>query len=557
MPKKIRSIDVLILSLFTILITFHPFYTQGEINLFELGLYLPGINAIFHGQIPFRDFFHLRGPFELYMPVFLMSLFGKNISVLNTYFYVGTILTLIICVLIAAQIYRTRFIFYLMVPVLIARTFPRVVFAIWGGMRFVFGLLALFFIIRFIQREKLIWAFCAGLASALGFFTSAEIGVCSSISFGMVIIFSFLLGVQEKRLIVKSAFIYLAGILMIAGPYYFYLASQHALIPYWDSVYSVVSNMQKVIDAHHVSIYPRNIKEAFLAMVNPHSKNFRHMTPSYLYLLLLVYLASRIKSKKLDRSDLLVVGLGTYGFLLYNTSFRGIWAAQFEMALQPEKILWFYVVELLFLFLLEKKKDFLKESIQHWKVYAINLFCLILIGSSLGYAISRYHHRFFAFRYLEDVLLGKNPDHLKPLAGRALRPLKIERAQGIVVPVEQAGEIETIVGFIQKETSPNEKVVMYLDQGIYNFLFDRPFLGRFPIPVFSWFNDRWHHEFVAELQNEKPRYVITPKKLLPGWKAVHFALLENRKKYWEVMDIIHSDYVLEKSTSFSYIYKRK
>ena len=100
--------DALILSGFLILITFQPFYLSGEINLFETGLYLPGINAILHGQVPFRDFFHLRGAFELYMPAAVMKVFGESFAVLATYFYVGTVLTLLIYILIAQEIFQTR-----------------------------------------------------------------------------------------------------------------------------------------------------------------------------------------------------------------------------------------------------------------------------------------------------------------------------------------------------------------------------------------------------------------------------------------------------------------
>ena len=141
--------DGLILSAFTALITFQPYFMHGKINVFEVGLYLPGINAILHGAIPFRDFFHLRGPFELYMPAFLMKIFGVHIEMMYLYFYIGTILTLIFCVLIGREIYKTRYILYLMVPVLVARTFPRVYFTWWGGMRYAFGLLVIFCAVKF------------------------------------------------------------------------------------------------------------------------------------------------------------------------------------------------------------------------------------------------------------------------------------------------------------------------------------------------------------------------------------------------------------------------
>jgi len=154
--------DVFILTIFTALITWHPHFAHGKINIFEVGLYLPGIQAILNGEIPYRDFFHLRGPFELYMPAILMNIFGVHLKVLFSYFYFGNVLCLMLCVLIAKEILKTRFILYLMTFILIGRTFPRVVFTFWGGMRYAFGLLAIWFVIKFFKGNKLRWMLCAG-----------------------------------------------------------------------------------------------------------------------------------------------------------------------------------------------------------------------------------------------------------------------------------------------------------------------------------------------------------------------------------------------------------
>ena len=62
-----RNIDLFILSLFMVAVTWQPYFMNGRINFFETGLYLPGIQSILNGEIPYRDFFHLRGPFELYL----------------------------------------------------------------------------------------------------------------------------------------------------------------------------------------------------------------------------------------------------------------------------------------------------------------------------------------------------------------------------------------------------------------------------------------------------------------------------------------------------------
>ena len=114
---------------------------------------MPGINAILDGLVPYRDFFYLRAPFELYMPAFLMSVWGQDLTVLYVYFYAGNVLCLVMGVLIAKELFRTRLILYLMVPILVARTFPRVIFSIWGGMRYAFGLIVLWCFIKFLRRQ--------------------------------------------------------------------------------------------------------------------------------------------------------------------------------------------------------------------------------------------------------------------------------------------------------------------------------------------------------------------------------------------------------------------
>src|SRR3989338_7143501 len=169
--------DVLVLAIFTVLITLHPYFLHGKINIFEVGLYLPGIQSVLNGEIPYRDVFHLRGPLELYVPALLMKFFGVHIGVLYSYFYVGSVICLIFCVLVAKELFKTRFVLYLFVPVLIARTFPRVVFTYWGGMRYALGLLTVWFIIKFFKKEKPRWLLGAGIVSALASLTSIEMGI--------------------------------------------------------------------------------------------------------------------------------------------------------------------------------------------------------------------------------------------------------------------------------------------------------------------------------------------------------------------------------------------
>ncbi|OGX38763.1 MAG: hypothetical protein A3C36_00815 [Omnitrophica WOR_2 bacterium RIFCSPHIGHO2_02_FULL_52_10] len=564
-PPRYR--DVFVLALFTILITWHPYFADGKINIFEVGLYLPGIQSVLSGEIPFRDFFHLRGPFELYMPAFLMKLFGAHIKVLYAYFYFGTVLGLILCILIAKELLKTRYILYLMAPVLIGRTFPRVVFTYWGGMRYALGLLALWFVVKFFQRNKPGWMFGAGVVSAAALFTSIEMGVYPFIGALAALSVSRILKIQEAKLIVQGLAGYIIGFGFIAVPFVIYMAWHAALVPYLDAVWTIVTRMQKVIDPHFVSVYPGNLTEAVVAMTNPGHTNFKHMTPAYLYIFIAVYLLLRLKKKALAREDLMVICLGVYGFIMYNTGFRGIWAAQFEMALQPEKILLFFMFEVFLFAAMAKRRELLPAlkampslkwySRQKWALYVCNVFMFVLLGSSIGYPLQRFNHRFFAFKFVRDKIAGKDTARLRPLAKEEARTADLKRASGILLPAVQAQELEVVAAFAAGHIKEDEVMFTYPELGTYNFFAGRRFFGKFPISTFTWFNDRWHAEYMAELKSSRPKFAVVQKEISQNWKDVYLALEPNREKYKDVMDFIQSEYSLFAETPLSYIYALK
>ena len=71
--NKANRFDLFVLSALTVLIVWNPLYLHGEINIYELGLYIPGINSVLHGGIPYRDFFYLRGPLGIYVQAFCLG----------------------------------------------------------------------------------------------------------------------------------------------------------------------------------------------------------------------------------------------------------------------------------------------------------------------------------------------------------------------------------------------------------------------------------------------------------------------------------------------------
>jgi hypothetical protein len=562
--SPIRFVDVFSLLIFTVAVIFQPFFMHGDINFFETGIYLPAIDGVLHGKVLYRDIFYLRGPMEVYVPALLMKLFGEHLNVLYSYFYVGNVLCLILSLLIAREILQTRFFFYLLIPVLIGRTFPRVVFMFWGGMRFAFGLLAILCTIRFIKKEKNVWIFLAGIFSALSMLTSLEMGFFTIGGISAGIMLMYLTKAFGSNIYRKSFLIFVSGISVICLPYAVYLLFNQSLGAFIQSVAAVVTQLPSVFDPSAASEHPKSAIGAFVALANPFSKNFRHMTPVYLYMVFSAYFILLFRRKWFRKEDLAVMILAGYGALMYLSAFRAIWGAQFEMALQPEKIILFFLLELICLQWAQSLGVFnargnlvfvsRKNKVEVFLFY----FCLIaLIGSSLGYSIARYNKRFWSVQFIKQLVSGKNIAELFPQNNAQWEMVDLERVRGLYLSKQQAQELNQLNNFLSGaiNSGVDETIFMYPELGTYHFIFDKPFLGRFPMASFSWFHEKWHNELMRDLKEKRPQYAVVQKELLAERKMIYFSKPHNLRKYEDVMKLIENQYKLVHETVDSKIYQ--
>ncbi|VAW14602.1 hypothetical protein MNBD_BACTEROID05-562, partial [hydrothermal vent metagenome] len=459
--------------------------------------------ALFKGLVPYKDFFHLRGPLELYIPAGMMVFGGNSVSVLSLYFYVGTVFTLLMGVLIAKEVLQSRYILYLFVPVFIARTFPRVYYNYWGGFRYGFGLLTLWLLIKYLKERNSDWIFLAGVMATCGFLTSIEIGVCSVMGVLSALFVDRVLNVRQSQ----GGFTFFCwGAGLVAALFITYFVLIGAFVPYLQSTYAVLTQMTKVFDDGLAISYPKNSWEVLGGLL-PTSPFFKFLTPVYLYIFLFGYLfntwirPSTEEKLKLDTSSQIepiysiLIGIAVYGIVMYLSAFRKIENAQFEMALQPEKILLFFLIERAYFWLCSIKNEVDMKS----KGFIILLF-IGLFMSSIGYSIARFDHRFIAFKLAKGFVTGQDISEIVPFAGKLYRPLNIEKGKGMVVPVDQAEELEAMVQLISQKTKEDETVLMYPELAMYSVFADRPFFGKFPLATLSWFSEKEHRAFVEEFR---------------------------------------------------------
>jgi len=502
--RKITLLDFLLLTLMVSVITLQPHFKHGAVNFYETGLYLPQINELFHGRALYRDIFVLRGPLEIFMPAALMALFGRHIGVLSAYFYVGTVLTLVIYSFFALKIFKTKGFAYLFTLVLVARTFPRITFAIWGGIRFGFGILAILLAVYFLRRKKNVWLISSGIVTGLAFWTSFELGIFSFISILTMLCFYGFLLLHDIKKILKPVFFYLCGNIVAFLPFLLYLFFNNAFFDYIDAAGGVLFKMVDVFDPALCYRTPQNLRE-FLLAFSPWNHNFKYTLPFFFYVFVGLYLFRDIIKKKVTIPELSIIPVFIYGIFLYQGAFRNIEGPQYRMVLQPLLLVMFFYLESLYVHIRNTRPAF------GFKKAAALFFIVLVPMYSISFSLYKYTRKFFIFKELKSLALNKT--HVD-IPFTEPDPMKVtsERAIGVKVPFLQAWEIDLVVAYISSNTGDRETVFTFPDLGTYNFLTDRPPLGRFYSAEFSFIDPRWFEELMLDLEVERPRFVICAKE---------------------------------------------
>ena len=270
----------------------------------------------------------------------------------------------------------------------------------------------------------------------------------------------------------------------------------------------------------------------------------------------------------LQRVDISMVCMAAYGAVIYIAAFRKLGNAQFEMALQPEKILYFIFAEQVFLKLRDMKKSSIlsprttvrpgpKRLMGSPKVLAINVLLATFVILSLGYPLSRFCKRFYPFRFIKAVVLCQDTRTLIPLSSEKSQVLELDTVKGMVVSADQAEEFKILNRFVQEHSSPQEPVFMFPELGAYSFIVNRPFVGRFPMVTLSWLKESWYQELLSALRKAPPRLAVVSKDPGPSFELIYFVYSGNREKYEEVLDFISEHYSLAGETQSLLFYRWK
>ena len=555
--KSVIIFDFIIIPLLIFLFSFNPFFAHGPLVSIDEGQHLSWINAIFHGQIPYRDTYLIYGSIYELIPAAIMCVVGKSIAVLRALHHFGMIFWLIIAYLFGRLILKRRLFAYLLAWLLIATRVVPFWSSRWGGLRNGIPFLTIVFLSLFTKKKRFFWLYLAGLCNGVSLLYTQEAGIAMLLASGVFILaFKWFEASNRKKSFFKLGAIYLGGIMSIILPIFLYLGINNALgtylkicfidIPfkfpkYFVDVYPYMGLLPKTNILKTLSNPP--LAKAFLFCVA-----FAGYIISFVYI---AYWAIRKKESKEDMDTSLemvnILTLSIFGFFLLIFAIRQIHGMQFNIAVPPLLIIGCVLWEKLFSYLCKVCQE---KNISAYKrtIAFITNVSIILLMSVFIYHFTKPLPQ---FRYLYDNIFGYSSS--RQAIKEKFQMLTLDRSNGIMVPKKQAEELEFVVNYIKNNTAPDDPIFVFPHNAEYYFLSDRVCASRFTLATFAVISPDYEDEVIEDLKRKKPEYVIYVKD---AYVLTHFHPVASEERIPKIFNYIKRNYLPVERTYDTYILKR-
>ena len=555
MRKNFKILDYAVIPLLIILLV-EPNILRGVIDPLEVSHYLSAANGMFEGKIPFADFLMFFGPLQIYSIVIAMLLFGKTMLVLKMFFYVNYILSFLAIYLLAIKLYRNRFFAYLISLVCVIEVSHPYWATGYDYGRIGLGIIVLFLLIKFIKKEKMKMLLWAGVVSGIVLSYTSDIGVFS-ITSSLAFIFSYTASKKLCNLKDSAKFFfrcisyYITGILLIEIPFFLFLFSQGALSPYLKTTFYIMPKYHIQVWRQPIPPFPYElIGDPFLLL---RSSAFKAYLPALIYLIVCFYLLYSFFKKRWNKEQVIISLLFVYGVLVYKVSFRAIITGpQFIVSLPPLILLMGIFFEKAFNVLIRNSYA-VNTMISRSKIILATLILFIsatyFIGSPKKYygTLTRWikyqtYKRYYCATAIGPALFNEE-DFAKP---------RIERAGDIMVPKQQADDMEGVAAYLKNNTRKNEEVLAFPEDSFYNFLAERPAFSRFYVAGLAWTTPQWRAEILSELIKKPPKIILCSRRI----STLAWSIGRSTEILPLVVEFIHNNYHIVKKINDVIIYEK-
>ncbi|NQU95515.1 MAG: hypothetical protein HQ549_04720 [Candidatus Omnitrophica bacterium] len=467
-------------------IIYFLFYKPGlnrPLDFVHEGDLLAPYQAIEAGGVPYRDFHIPHGIIhDVWLPYVGLKLFGATLEGFRRFYDFAE------CGLIAPFGYIA---FYFLCLSLFRRKltiFLTFLFftsatgiATLAG-RQLFPIMALTFLVSFIDKNKSWKLFASGISVAIAIMFSIDLGMLSLAAITLFLIFYFFaMYFKPKSYSIKYFFTFAGGVAAGILPLMLYLAKTGGLRQYFDII---VSNSMKLYFVICGSPFGAYHEEKYF--------------PIIVYLIVTVWLVRDIVFRNFTKTNLKATALLIAGVFYFYTALLKPDGPHIIFATFPVYLLVFIPVESFFLYMgrittCDKKKLWRRD----FGNIVIAFLCIVAI---LGWAIGRFSPKHVIEKFAERI-------QARNVIPEGYVRIGIERAGNIYVPKPQAEKVRAIVEFIQDNTEDGDYIYDFSSQPLYYFLTNRNNPTRYAFLHYSSTPGQ-QAEVIKDLKENRPQYVL-------------------------------------------------
>ena len=476
-------------------------------SIYDEGIAVYGAERVFHGQVPYRDFWTMYAPGQYYLLAFLFKLFGPSLMVERI---CSTVIATLVCTMTYAILRQSAG----RAPAAMCT----VLAAVWlGGLKFfgspmptalLLSLASTYGIVRYLDDRKCRWLAVCGLLVGAATLFRHDIGIYTLIAETSLITLA-ALGIGVKRrsnyrpLSLRSTLPFAAlfgGFMLVVFPTALYFLIR---VPFSELVADLITFPSAVYP--HVRSLPfpllweegggnRSVAAAVRAALSPTNPSLPYYVPIVVYVVGLIYVVQTVRAnfqrpwpKRLTVTLFFLV----LGGLFFLQAIVRCDIHHFLPTFLPAIIVSGLIVS-----------EFLSRF-REGRKYFVTIAIILTVGISL---VSVQRHAFlYRFRLIAESVTG-----------RLHCQLPVNRAKGIRVDGD-CSDYSELIAYVRDSLAPGEKVfvgTMRHDQIAKNdvllyFLTDRECAIRYhelhPGVVTT---DRVQQEIIAACESQHLRYIV-------------------------------------------------
>ncbi len=500
---------------------------NGGVDTYDEGLHYLAYPLFKAGKIPYVDFYPLFPPIWTYANIVIEKIFGEYLLVQRLWFVLQATLVVWACYALCLKVYSRRLpALGILVPVILFGFHPYWM-PRWSGARLAIYIAMLMFYMRHVngpERTANVRLFTLGLFTGLTNLYAFDVGIHITSVGAAIMLVTFLgtrrKGIREAALKFNTA---LAGFLLPLILWAAYLA-------YHDSLYGYFSTYYYVYLFQLMPISARILSGGYI--------NFSNLRFILLFIFLIFLTAGILYGciykgfikKELSGQWRVLIMAMLLSFAVSVSTLRALTAGpQYQMFALIPMLLWggFAVVKLSpYLPILISKADRQGSIMSHTGVFEI---IMIMVFSLLSYSVTIEETAMKIFATRTNIV------NTRLLYQRDGLPKSYSSTVSDLTYIAD-DHIGYLANYIRSHTRPDEAVLafpMYTE--VIPALARRHNATSYPIPILIMGSPRRQLEYIAEIEDEKPRYaVLSPFAKFGGkgniaqyFSPVYIYLLDN------------------------------